>query len=585
MLPRALFVLALGFAAVAAHGDDFADKFWAKQNKDALRDLERGKPAQQIEAASRLGPEFAAQTSPVLTRLLGHADAGIRLAAAEQLWEQAARKPEAFASTQPALRSALDDGDAAVAMNAAGALAAMDVPEKELAPARRRVLDSGATGYVGFLAARGLIDSDPAAPLLPHLLDYYLDAAEAAERGGSSQNREIGEQALTALIAGGDRSLIDPLQRTLTASPPATPLLLKLLHGYSPRPDGWTETLLRYTQFAYPAVRERAWDLLGEQRDTASLERWAPQAAQLLGDARARKSVLGALASAAGRTTHGLPELAALANDAGIDEELRVRAIEVIADAADTSDRDGLAAVQASARRHWETLCTPILSRHGVDAFFRACRNDSAYIVPDDRQRAVLTATWLDANADVEAKLQFLSSLESMWAKAMPANASVRAHRSHADGRVVAAAEAALNRIEPAWRERDARGTGARTAAPAASASAAVAVEKPSGKGADGASLFGAIAKGDVAAVKRLVNAGNVQLPVRYPQVQGTPPVPIVVAMNYCGIPQAAAGLKEIVVYLMSLGANPDVTDSDGMNRLDHAKYTCPPDVLAALAR
>ncbi len=36
---------------------------------------------------------------------------------------------------------------------------------------------------------------------------------------------------------------------------------------------------------------------------------------------------------------------------------------------------------------------------------------------------------------------------------------------------------------------------------------------------------------------------------------------------------------------LMSLGANPDVTDSDGMNRLDHAKYTCPEDVLAALAR
>ncbi len=585
MLTRVLFVLALGFAAVAAHGNDFADKFLAKQNKDALRDLERGKPAQQIEAASRLGPDFAAQTSPVLARHLTHADASIRLAAAEQLWEQAARQPEVFASTQAALRGALDDSEAAVAMNAAGALAAMDVPEEELAPARRRVLAAGATGYVGFLAARGLIGIDPAPPLLPHLLDYYLDASEAAERGGSSHNRDIGEQALGALVGGGDRGLIDPLQRTLTASPPATPLLLKLLHGYTPRPDGWTETLLGFTTSAYPSVCERAWDLLGQQRDVASLERWAPQAARLLADAKARKSVLGALAGAAGRTLHGLPELAALAHDVGIDQELRVRAIEVIADAADTSDGDGLAAVQASARRHWETLCTPILSTHTVDAFFRACRNDSSYIVPDDGQRAVLTAKWLDANADVEAKLQFLSSLESMWAKAMPANASVRAHRSHADTRVVAAAEAALNRIEPAWRERDARGPGARVASPAVASTAAMLPEKPSGKGADGASLFGAIAKGDVAAVKRLVNAGNVQVPVRYPQMQGTPPVPIVVAMNYCGIPQAAAGLKEIVVYLMSLGANPDVTDSDGMNRLDHAKYTCPEDVLAALAR
>ena len=36
------------------------------------------------------------------------------------------------------------------------------------------------------------------------------------------------------------------------------------------------------------------------------------------------------------------------------------------------------------------------------------------------------------------------------------------------------------------------------------------------------------MAKGDIAAVKRLVNSGNVQLPVRYPQMQGTPPLPIV---------------------------------------------------------
>lgn len=583
MLIRALFVLAGCVAAAAAHGDDVADKFWAKQNKDALRDLERGKPAQQIEAASRLGPEFAAQTSPVLTRLLTHADPTIRHAAAEQLWEQAARQPDAFASAQPALRAALDDADAAVAMNAAGALAAMDVPEAELAPARRRVLASGVTGYIGFLAARGLIGRDPARPLLPHLLNYYLDANEAAQRGGSSQNREIGEKALAALVATGDRSLIDPLQRALTASPPATPLLLKLLHGYKPKPDGWTDTLISFTQAAYPAVRERAWDLLGDQRDAASLERWAPRAAQLLGDAEMRKAALGALADAAGRTAHGLPELAALANQGGVEDALRVRAIEVIADAADTSNSDGIAAVQATARKTWEQVCTPILQTHGVDDYFKACRNDSAYIVRNDGERAKLIASWLDANADVEAKVQLLGALESMWDKAMPANASVRAHRGHADARVAQAAEAALNRIEPAWRERDARGSAAATPAPKATST--LAVEKPSGKGADGASLYAAIAKGDVAAVKRLVNAGNVQLPVRYPQMQGTPPIPIVVAMNYCGIPQAAGGLKAIIVYLMSLGANPDVTDADGMNRLDHAKYTCPPDILAELAR
>jgi hypothetical protein len=583
MTLRPLFLLAGLCIAGLAAADDVADAFWAKQNKDALRALERGKPAQQIEAAERLGHEFAEQTGPVLARHLAHADPTIRRAAAEALWEMSGHQPDAFAALQPALRTALDDADAAVAMNAAGALASMGVSEAELAPARRRVLSSGVSGYIGFLAARGLIGRDPAPPLLPYLLNYYLEANEAAEHGGSSDNRDIGERALAALVATGDRNLIDPLQRALTASPPATPFLLKQLHVFKPKPTGWTDTLLSFTQAAYPAVRERAWDLLGDQRDAASLEAWAPRAAQLLADPEMRKAALGALADAAGRTPHGLNELAALANQPRVDDALRVRAIEVIADAADSSNRDGVAAVQASARRTWEQVCTPILKSHAVDDYFKACRNDSAYIVRNDGERAQLIASWLDANTDVEAKVTLLGSLESMWDKARPAVASVRAQRSHADARVVQAAEAALNRIEPAWRERDARGEAPRPAA--AASPAAVAVEKPSGKGADGASLYAAIAKGDVAAVKRLVNAGNVELPVRYPQMQGTPPKPIVVAMNYCGIPQAEAGLKAIVEYLMGLGANPDVSDSDGRNLLDHAKYVCPPDVLALLAR
>jgi len=76
-----------------------------------------------------------------------------------------------------------------------------------------------------------------------------------------------------------------------------------------------------------------------------------------------------------------------------------------------------------------------------------------------------------------------------------------------------------------------------------------------------------------------------VMQPVRYPQMQGTPPVPIVVAVNYCGIPQAAGGLEAIVKYLVGLGANADVTTHDGTRLLDQAKYACPPEVMAVLAR
>jgi hypothetical protein len=81
---------------------------------------------------------------------------------------------------------------------------------------------------------------------------------------------------------------------------------------------------------------------------------------------------LSALSDAAGRSPSGLPELAALANDGAADATHRVRAIEILADAADTSDRDGLKAVQTQARKHWETVCSPILKTHDVDDYFKA---------------------------------------------------------------------------------------------------------------------------------------------------------------------------------------------------------------------
>lgn len=584
MLVRSLFVSVLCLSCPAALASDAADAFWAKQNKDALRDLERGAPLKQIEAVGRLGPDFAVQTAPVLARHLANSDPVIRLAAAEELWEQAARKPDAFAALKPALRVALEDGDAAIAMNAAGALASMDVPEAELAAARRRVLANGVRGYVGFLAARGLVGLDPAPPLLPYLLDYYLDAVEAEARGGSDKNVELGEKALAKLVATRDRSLIAPLQQSLSVTPPATPFLLTLLADFEPKPEAWTDTLLRFTDDAYPDTRRRAWGLIGAQRDADSLAHWVPKAARLLAERDQRDVALAALSDAAGRSAFGLPELAALATDTAAEAAHRVRAIEILAKAADTSDRDGIAAVQATARTHWEAVCTPILAAHGVDDFFKACRNDSSFIVADAGERARLIASWLVANADVEAKIVFLGSLESMWSQALPAAAAVRAERRHGDARVVKAAEAALDRIEPAWRERDARAASTTTSA-AAPTSAATAVTQPGGRGADGASLYAAITKGDLAAVKKLVNAGNVHRPVHYPQMQGTPPLPIVVAVNYCGIPQAAAGLKAIIEYLIGLGANPDVMSTDGSPLLDHAKYTCPPDIMATLAR
>ena len=43
------------------------------------------------------------------------------------------------------------------------------------------------------------------------------------------------------------------------------------------------------------------------------------------------------------------------------------------------------------------------------------------------------------------------------------------------------------------------------------------------------------------------------------------------------------AQLAEIVAHMVSMGANPEVTDPQGGNLFDRAKQACPPEVLKAL--
>jgi hypothetical protein len=576
----ALLLLALALPALAQ--SDFAQKFLAEQREEALKVLAGGKPLEQVKAAETLGPKDADATTPVLSRHLADADAAVRLAAANALWNLAGRDATAYSGAKPALAKALDDADGAVAMHAAGALSAMKVPAAELAPARRRILrEGGGAPYVRFLAGRGLIGIDPPRALLPALLPWLEEVSTAAKRGGSKKNVELARSAFDRLADTQDPSLLAPLQAEIRDGSAGTAVLMRAVGRFKQRPGDWTDQLLQLAGSQDREIVSLAWDLLGYQDDPASLAKWAPRAAVLLGVADRRDMALSAFWQVAGKTTAGLKELAALAQDASASEAQRNRALEILGNATRARDSGNPPEATKAAFALWMPLCDPVMRTARPGDGFDRCLGPMAFAYPDRKDEARQLAAWLAANASADAKIRFLERLEGMWSEAADTEPTVRAELANADPRVKLAAGKTLDRIRPAWREAGARQ--ARIAsAPAAAAPKAQAV--PGAPGADGPALYEALRTANVPQVKKLVTRANVAQPVRFPQMQ-KPPVPLVVAVNHCGIPQVPAEkLAEIVAYLVSLGADPDVKDNAGDNLLDRAKYACPPEVMKALA-
>lgn len=582
---HAVLLVALLLAAALPARADFASRFFAEQRERNLRQLEEGKPLERVKAAESLGAAEAPRTIPVLSKALADADGAVRLAAANALWDLAQKNADAFQPAKPALLAALADADAGVAMHAAGALATLKVPAADLAPARKRVLaEGGGTPYVRFLAARGLIGIEPAPGLLAAMLPYLDQAALAARRSSAGRNNlQLARSAFERLADTQDRALIGLLEDELRRATAGSPVVLRALARFKPAPDRFTDTLLVAAGSQDPDTVSTAWDLLGFRDDAESLAKWVPRAAVLLGVGDRRDMALSALSRVAGKTPAGLPEIAALATNAGVSESQRARALEVLGDATDARGDKRSPEAARAAFALWMPLCDPVLSTAKPGTAFERCLRPVAFAWADRKAEARQVAKWLAANGDADAKIQFLRKLESLWGDAFDAEATARAELAHGDPRVKAAAESTLDRIRPAWREAGARAE--RAANPASAPTAPKAVAVPGKPGAEGAALYAAVAKGDVAQVKRLVNRANVAQPVRFPQMQATPPVPLVIAINHCGLPQVPpATLAEIVAYLISLGADPDMRDAQGDNLMDRAKYSCPPEVMKALA-
>src|SRR4051812_27355789 len=94
---------------------------------------------ERVDAAEWLGNVGIAEAVAPLATALTDKEPRVRRAAASALWHASKVAKPAI----PALREVVNDPAPDVAMRAAGALIAMDVPEKELAEPLRRVLREG----------------------------------------------------------------------------------------------------------------------------------------------------------------------------------------------------------------------------------------------------------------------------------------------------------------------------------------------------------------------------------------------------------------------------------------------------------
>ena len=103
-------------------------------------------------------------------------------------------------------------------------------------------------------------------------------------------------------------------------------------------------------------------------------------------------------------------------------------------------------------------------------------------------------------------------------------------------------------------------------------------------KGVDLTRFYGAVRAGDRTAIARLVNAGNVNLPLILPNGAAGPLTPISGVLQHCGLPQVApTTIASAVAQLVALGADPELRVANGSTPLDYAKAACPPEVQQAL--
>jgi HEAT repeat protein len=310
----------------AAPQESRLDKMGREVTERAAKDMKSKDAEKRLSAVRSLSSWKRPEGTTLLIQGLADPDERVRAEAARSLgtYEKEAEPARA------ALVKALDDPRPSVAAQAAEALEkALKMTEKELAPARTRVLDEGGVTD-RFLAARSLVKQVPPSRLIDPILDYIeaqfsgLASSDSGARDAARNNVEIGETALQRLVKETrDRTLLKALNIAAKDFRQRNDIPLKALSLYEPRPEGWARLLVDQLETRDPDVRAKVIALMGETATSASdVATWAPAAARFEKDPDkwVRRAVVRALGEAGGLASEQIDvPLRALANEAEAD--------------------------------------------------------------------------------------------------------------------------------------------------------------------------------------------------------------------------------------------------------------------------
>jgi hypothetical protein len=533
----------------------------------------------------------------------------VRQAAASALWDTG---KDAVAA-KPELEKALDDPVAAVVARAAGALAVMGVPDKQLAPAWRRALEGSRDDATAFVAARGLIGIDPPEKLAPAILTYLSKNAEEAEnpkRTGSNfddkKSAEAAAKALRELLNESAEPLLPLLDRTMQRSPESCRYILDALAGVRKLPPGTVDLALKYTRSPEPETRYAAIGLAGKVTAEREAARWIPEAIRLLGDRdeSVRNEACWALKGVKGLSWEAAPELARLVAS---DPSMGVRksaasALEEIGNVANPAPKAAKISVASAAKG---PLAAAMKSKDGDLALAAVAAYNVLYI-----DTAEIVATLADvavSGADVPARQRALQCLRNRQGQSRGVVETIRPLTKSPDALIADDAKTAIEWIDrggagspgpikggvaaaaPAPAPAPARGAAVETSAASATEGAAkgseergLATLRERKLAFDEPSFYRALSEADTEAIRAYLDGGMSVNLVFVDSNRRTPLMIVFFGMEACGTPEKG---HEIVALLIKRGADVNAKDEKQNTALMFAADKCDRETLRMLLK